>query len=147
MAWKQSYFLPELSPEQIKLVTNPWIPYNAYHDPPLFSQPSQVHNITHYSSTLHYSNENQGRIYPKLSDRFGRASRVSTLFKIDRNSRKNVEFKIEAVSTTSQTLSNFSDAIKSIWSGSTLVTVDGKGNSGVATKQWIQNRLQKYTTL
>jgi hypothetical protein len=129
---KPSYILPTagLSTDQVKLgrlITNIWSPANTFHDPPTVSYSPNVHNVTHYSSKLYHRSGSQSSVSSKLSKLFGINS--------DRSSE--VFLKIEAESTTTQTLSNYSDLFKSMWHRQEASSTPGTEG----TRQWIQDRL------
>jgi hypothetical protein len=137
MGQNTAYVLTGLSVDQVKLgrlVTNVWTPYNGYHDPPGLSLTTDVAKLTQRKSTIYSHNNTQTSLMLRLSKLFG----------IDHDRRSNAFWKVEAESTTTQTLSNYSEVFETLWKGVAACERDPEKPKSELhkTREWIQNRLE-----
>jgi hypothetical protein len=135
---KPSYVVPTPLLEQVKLgrlVTNIWMPSDVYYDPaPSVSRsPTQIQQVTQYSSTIHFRTSSKSSVYLRLLKLFG----------IRRDRNANVSMKVEAEGVTTETLSNYADVFRSMWRGESP-----EGNSEKEAdvinplREWVQDRLE-----
>jgi hypothetical protein len=142
MGAKSAYVVNGLSEDQVKLgrlVTNVFIPFDKYHDPPTLSlaHTTNTSKLTQHSSTLYNHSNSQTSIFLRLSKLFG----------IDHDRRSKTFWKVEAESVTTQMLSNYSEVFETLWkcvaSEPREPDRPGKPKSELArTREWIQNRLE-----